>query len=313
MPRRQRLRRGIRAAAPLPAAAAAVDLGGLGERRLSRRPACVAARARDRRGAARRDPARRASAGDRARRAGDRRTRRAGRASPSSGWRSRCRRRCSCGTPRLRSPTRSAPRGSPPAGSRLRHASCGNAAGSDRRTAPPLAASLTDTRFGVNMKRGHGTMLIPVPPSECDCVRARRRRRLGRRALRARGRAARHPSARGAQTCRMFARQRPRSPSSCGARRSSGRRCPSSSRDATMSAALRIQAGRGGAGRSRGGVVRARTRASRERPPAAPSATGHLRHAAMDLRDARRAASARDAAATGAGGIRAPGPRCRAL
>ena len=97
----------------LPAAAAPVDLGGVGQRRLPRRPAGARAGARVARRAPRRDPARGRPGARRDRRAGGRRGgREPARASRSSGSRSRSRHRCSSGTRRPRSPTRSGRPGS---------------------------------------------------------------------------------------------------------------------------------------------------------------------------------------------------------
>ncbi len=76
VPRRQRLRRGIGAAAALPAEPAAVHLGRIGQRDLPRRPPRARARAGVGRGPARRDRARGRPAADGARRAGARRGRR---------------------------------------------------------------------------------------------------------------------------------------------------------------------------------------------------------------------------------------------
>ena len=118
VPRRERLRRGVRHAAPPARLAAQLDLGGLRQRVGARR----AARAREgargaarvprrvRAGARRQRGARRAPRPDRATRS--RRTRSSRRAawSRTSRWRSR--RACSCGTPRRRSRTPSARRAS---------------------------------------------------------------------------------------------------------------------------------------------------------------------------------------------------------
>ena len=121
VPGRQRLRRGVRAAAALPRVAAQLDLGGLGQRQRPRR----AARARPAsprrcnawitevglaRGA---DP--RLDRADRRRARAARRHSAPSRSAPAGwpgGWRPASRARCWCASPRPRSPTRSAPRAS---------------------------------------------------------------------------------------------------------------------------------------------------------------------------------------------------------
>ena len=114
VPRRQRLRRGVAAAAALPREPAQLDLGGLRERQRARRPACARPRARDGRGVPRRGAARRRDG-----RAARRRDRHGSSASSpsrrsrapagcSSCSRSRSRARCSSATVRPRSPTPSA-------------------------------------------------------------------------------------------------------------------------------------------------------------------------------------------------------------
>ena len=120
VPRRQRLRRGVGHAAPVPRGAAGLDLGGLGQRHgldvlraLARTPRV--ARGVLRRGRAgrrrRRAPRRPRDAARRASSRTPRRSRRAPAAS-SRAWRLPCRARCSCATRRRPSPTRSAPRAS---------------------------------------------------------------------------------------------------------------------------------------------------------------------------------------------------------
>ena len=121
VPGRQRLRRGVRDAAPVPRGAAGLDLGGLGQRHGPRRPARAGAqprgarrllrrgrRGRGRRPAPRRLRRRHARGVHRPRGASSR-----ARGGWSSAWRCACRARCSCATRRPRWPTPSAPRAWP--------------------------------------------------------------------------------------------------------------------------------------------------------------------------------------------------------
>ena len=121
VPRRQRLRRGVGHAAPVPRGAAGLDLGGLGQRHGPRRPARAVPqprgarrllrrgrRGRGRRPAARRVRGRHARGVHRPRGASSRAP-----AASSSAWRCACRARCSSATRRPRWPTPSAPRAWP--------------------------------------------------------------------------------------------------------------------------------------------------------------------------------------------------------
>ena len=131
VPGRQRLRRGLRAAAAVPGRAVELDLGGLGERGRARRPARVGQGARGAAGLPgrvlswRRVPTRGSTptwtvcafGGVRGvRRPRSRNSRRAG---WSRIWPWRFRRRCSCGSHRRRSPTHSVRPGWPAASGRV--------------------------------------------------------------------------------------------------------------------------------------------------------------------------------------------------
>ena len=127
--RRQRLRRGVGHAAPVPGVAAELDLGGLGQRAVPRRPAGDRPRAGGDRGVlrrGRRGRRRRRSARRRGRRAARRARRprgdRVARGGWSSGWPSCCRARSSFALPTRRWPTRSAHRGSARLGAGVRDA-----------------------------------------------------------------------------------------------------------------------------------------------------------------------------------------------
>ena len=226
VPRRQRLRRGVGAAAALPPAAAALDLGGLGQRRLPRRAARGAARAG---GGRRRCSTRSGSPATRGATAARRGGARAAStspppASPSSGSRSRSRPRCSSATRPPRSPTLSARPGSPAGGLRLRHAARRGA--SWRRSSSGIVRSLTETDSRRLNRRRHHEMLIPVPPSECMRAREAASGRLDDELTEleaARLDAAPPPLSR---LPRVRRRARPRSRPSCGVRRSSGLRRP---------------------------------------------------------------------------------------
>ena len=145
VPRRERLRRGVRAAAALPAAAAAVDLGRLGQRHLPRRPARVTPQSRDASmlswmSAARpQAPSRGSTRGCRCSSASCAipwTSLRPAPAGSSSGWPSRSRRPCSCVTATRLLPTRSAPRGWP--------VTEGSRTGRSRRAStPPRSSSAT--------------------------------------------------------------------------------------------------------------------------------------------------------------------------
>ena len=140
VPGRQRLRRGVRDAAPVPRGAAELDLGGLGQRHGPRRPARAGAQPEaldaffaEVDEAAGADARSTPSPPPRARSSPtSRRSSRAPGAS-SSAWRWRCRARCSCATPRRPSPTRSAPRAWRRRGPELRHAAGRRRRRGDRR------------------------------------------------------------------------------------------------------------------------------------------------------------------------------------
>ena len=122
VPGRQRLRRGVGDAAPVPRGAAGLDLGGLGQRHGPRRPARAGPQPRGARRLLRRGRRRppaptrgstRFAAATRAEFADLEATRAARPARGRAHGAVRCRARCSCATPRPRWPTPSAPRAWP--------------------------------------------------------------------------------------------------------------------------------------------------------------------------------------------------------
>ena len=174
VPGRQRLRRGVGDAAPVPRGAAGLDLGGLGQRHGPRRPARAGAQPRGarrllRRGRRGRRAPTRASTPSRPPRARSSPTSRRSSRAPaawSSAWRCACRARCSCATRRPRWPTRSAPRAWP-ATRACTTARC--------RPASTPRRSSRGTRRRCRSVRTRSSGLRPRGPAFGGCARRRHR------------------------------------------------------------------------------------------------------------------------------------------